>query len=496
MKQSAALLLCVSAMLVGKALAGDDDTYDGDEWYPAPCYSAWAKGGLNNGMCVEDGYPNPLSKKSWGWTNKISTADGTTVLTLYANASGCDASQGENVGNVTVVVAGGTATFTYAVSSSVNFELYHLYMGRSKWHYIKKPTTDVASANPGKFPEQGEFNGAGAVTVSVSVPAECTDHFYVMAHAKVCEPETPCPPTPAPTPVPTPAPTLAPQKVPEITINPTKAQVAFTIPPTAGPSCPIVMTGANGPVPSESFLNGCGCSEFLCDSPTSPWEDKNYRFCGKCPAYLNGAYHFSCPHCAAAGTEVSFDCPNEWEVCDVFVQVYSNCATGDTDGGLAYNLASEGWTPGSCGPNFCLNFNDTCQSPPTNAVVQPQDTDIQWKMVMFHKQFPATEPATIPALATNPTMYFTFFVKEGHACSNTKTSQADCEASPSVCKWNEATSECVAEICPPVGPPPGARACCDVAPGVETGDCAAEDTAITSVCDFNLPQCASSQQEK
>jgi hypothetical protein len=172
------------------------------------------------------------------------------------------------------------------------------------------------------------------------------------------------------------------------------------------------------------------------------------------------------------------------------VQVYSNCATGDTDGGLAYNLASEGWTPGSCGPSFCLNFNDTCQfNPPTTAVQQPQDTNIQWKMVMFHKQFSEAEPLTIPQLATTPTMYFTFFVKEGHWCANSKSNQAECEASPSVCKWNAATSECYADICPPVQPPPGQRPCCDVAPGVESGSCNADDTAITSVCDFNLPAC-------
>jgi hypothetical protein len=295
--------------------------------------------------------------------------------------------------------------------------------------------------------------------------------------------------------VPTPAPTLAPFKVPDVTMNPTKVEVGFTPSPTANASCPISMSGANGSVASDAFLAGCGCSEFTCDSPTSPWADKNYRFCGRCPEYLNGSYHFSCPHCAAAGTEVTFTCPNEWEACDVFVQVYSNCATGNTDGGLAYNLLSEEWTPGSCGPNFCLHFNDTCQSPPTNAVVQPQDTNIQWKMVMFHKQFNQGDAMPIPQLATTPTMYFTFFVKQGHDCSTTgKSSAAECEQTPSVCKWNAATSECYADICPPVVPPAGKRACCDVAPGVESGNCNADDTAITSVCNFKLPQCSQQAQ--
>jgi hypothetical protein len=468
----------MSAML-GKALAADDD---GDEYYPAPCYGAWAKGGIDGGLCFLD-HANPPSQR-WGWTNKIANADGTTLLELYASAGQCDLSKGEHVGNVTVVVSGvvggsgGTVTVTYQVTSSMVFERFHLYVGRSKWNHISKPSSTKPSVAPGKFPEKGPYTGP----ITVDVPAECGNHFYVMAHAKVCDPETPCPPT------------LAPFKVPEFSLNPTKAQVGFTPSPTAGPSCPIQMTAATGSAVSDTFLDGCGCSEFQCESPTSPWSDKNYRFCGQCPEYLNGAYHFSCPHCAQAGTEVSFKCPDGWEACDVFVQVYSNCATGDTDGGLAYNLASEGWTPGSCGPNFCLHFNDTCQSPPTNAVQQPQDTNIQWKMVMFHKQFNQGDAMPIPQLATTPTMYFTFFVKEGHLCTNSKSSAAECEQTPSVCKWNAATSECYADICPPVVPPAGKRACCDVAPGVESGDCNADDTAITSVCNFQLPQCSQQAQ--
>jgi hypothetical protein len=187
---------------------------------------------------------------------------------------------------------------------------------------------------------------------------------------------------------------------------------------------------------------------------------------------------------------LSFLCPEGWEACDVFVEVYSNCATGNTDGGLAYNLASEGWTPGSCGPSFCLSFNDTCQSPANNAVTQPGDTHIKFKMVMFHKQWAGGDLIPIPAFATDPTMYFTFFVKRGHFCTNDKTEE-ECLEGNSVCKYDALApvDKCYAEICPPVVPPPGRRPCCDIAAGVETADCNAEETAITSVCDFILPEC-------
>jgi hypothetical protein len=265
--------------------------------------------------------------------------------------------------------------------------------------------------------------------------------------------------------------------------------VGFTNPPT-GSGCPIQMV-ANGST-AEAFVADCGCGEFTCNSPTSPWSSRDYRFCGSCPEFLNGAYHFSCPHCAASGTELSFDCPNDWEACDVFISLYSNCATGSTDGGLSYNLASEGWQPGSCGPSFCLNFTDTCQSPVNNAVTQlVGETNIKFKMVLFHKQVGGGNAISIPELLTDPTMYFTFFVKQGNFCSTSKD-ETECLQQPGLCKWDAGRPDsCYAEICPPVAPPPpGVRPCCDIAPGVAAAECNAPSTAITSVCDFNLPQCS------
>eukprot|EP00756_Hemistasia_phaeocysticola_P003407 Hpha_TRINITY_DN12230_c0_g1::TRINITY_DN12230_c0_g1_i1::g.16937::m.16937 len=268
----------------------------------------------------------------------------------------------------------------------------------------------------------------------------------------------------------------------------TLSSATSTLPPVEG-GCPIQMTGSQ-----NGFLDSCECSEFTCDSPTSPWTTRNYRFCGNCPAYLNGAYHFSCPHCASAETELFFRCPNGWEACDVFAQVYSNCATSNTDGGLGYNFAFEGWTPGGCGPSFCLGFNETCQTPTTTAVTQPDETDIRFKMVFFHKQFAGGENIPIPVLATDPTMYFTFFVKEGHFCTNDKN-ETECLSGNSVCKYDEQRTgdTCYPELCPPVPRPPGQgqkpSSCCDIAPGVETASCTAEETDITSVCDFKLPIC-------
>eukprot|EP00756_Hemistasia_phaeocysticola_P018484 Hpha_TRINITY_DN15597_c4_g3::TRINITY_DN15597_c4_g3_i2::g.108434::m.108434 len=203
MRQSAALLLCMSTML-GKALAdggdaGGDDTYD-----PPSCDSAWAKGGLNDGLCFQD-HPSPPSGR-WGWTNKIANQPGTTLLELWAGAGQCNTSKGELIGSVMVVVTATDVIVTYTVSGSVNFEEYHVYIGRSKWYYKSTATGYTASVSPGQFPlpEAGHTGN----TVQAPIPADCGDHFYVMAHAKVCTPETPCPPTPEPAP-----PSLSPIKV-------------------------------------------------------------------------------------------------------------------------------------------------------------------------------------------------------------------------------------------------------------------------------------------
>eukprot|EP00756_Hemistasia_phaeocysticola_P018483 Hpha_TRINITY_DN15597_c4_g3::TRINITY_DN15597_c4_g3_i1::g.108426::m.108426 len=199
MRQSAALLLCMSTML-GKALAGD-----GDEYYPAPCDSAWAKGGVNDGLCFQD-HANPPDGR-WGWTNKIANQPGTTLLELWAGAAQCNTSKGGLEGSVMVVVNATHVAVTYTVSGSVVFEEGHVYVGRSKWYYKPTATSNKAYIAPGQFPLK--FDGhTQQNTVVAEIPENCGDHFWVMAHAKVCALETPCPPTPEPAP-----PSLSPIKV-------------------------------------------------------------------------------------------------------------------------------------------------------------------------------------------------------------------------------------------------------------------------------------------
>jgi len=237
----------------------------------------------------------------------------------------------------------------------------------------------------------------------------------------------------------------------------------------------------------NAFLSTCSCNQFSCAAPTSPWSSKDYRFCGSCPSFLEGAWHHSCTHCAPTGTELQVTCPNAWEACDVFVFVHSHCG-GETNGGLPYNLLGEDWVAGSCGPKFCLSFNATCQTPTNNSVVQPGDTHIRWTMTLFHKQWQGGDMITVPQLASE-TMYFTMMIKEGSWCAD-KT-EAECLLEPGLCKWDATATSCNAVVCPAPapGPPPPAvpPTCCDVAPGVESGNCSA--TEITSVCNFNLPVC-------
>lgn len=178
----------------------------------------------------------------------------------------------------------------------------------------------------------------------------------------------------------------------------------------------------------------------------------------------------------------------------MFVNVYHNCATSNTDGGLPYNLLGDGWAAGGCGPGFCLSFNDTCQTPNNGgSVTQDNETHIRWRMTIFHKQWLGGDDIIIPQLTSEPTMYFTTFVKQGTLCSGDKT-KSECLEQPGLCKWDDSPEEpvggrCYAEVCPPVPKKPPAPVCGDVAPGVEAGVCNAKSTAITSVFKYNLPTC-------
>jgi len=261
------------------------------------------------------------------------------------------------------------------------------------------------------------------------------------------------------------------------TPSPTASTPSPTAPETtpAPPTCPFTGT--------SSFLQGCNCDRFECGSSRLPWSTRDHRFCGNCPSYLDGAYHFSCPHCAASGTELKLMCPNNWEVCDVFISVYKpkQACNLDTAGGLPANLGEDdGWAAGGCGPGFCLNSSATCGT----------DTKIHWDMTMFHKQWAGGDEITIPALTSDPTMYFTMFIKEGISC-NGDNSQSECNQA-GMCEWDGESCK-LARLCPapvPRPPLPSPEPCCDLPPGVEAGSCTAGNNAITSVCDFNLPTCS------
>lgn len=176
-------------------------------------------------------------------------------------------------------------------------------------------------------------------------------------------------------------------------------------------------------------------------------------------------------------------CPNNWEVCDVFISVYKpkQACNLDTAGGLPANLGEDdGWAAGGCGPGFCLNSSATCGT----------DTKIHWDMTMFHKQWAGGDEITIPALTSDPTMYFTMFIKEGISC-NGDNSQSECNQA-GMCEWDGESCK-LARLCPapvPRPPLPSPEPCCDLPPGVEAGSCTAGNNAITSVCDFNLPTCS------
>eukprot|EP00756_Hemistasia_phaeocysticola_P039402 Hpha_TRINITY_DN16811_c3_g6::TRINITY_DN16811_c3_g6_i1::g.151291::m.151291 len=454
----------------------NDGTYAPDTPAPPPtpaptggeltnCETAWARSvDPSNRQCFLDN-PN-LAANRWGWSNTI--ASSTMQLELWAGAGGCVITEAALVGQLFVTVAstGDSATIEYVPAPAVQFTEYHLYVGENRYHQNNGEDT-VA---PGQF----TLFGASSYQVPISgLP------FYLQAHAVACpRPSTPVPP--APTPEPTPA--FTPR--PEVTLPPTKLE--------GGGPCAFVQINNNT---VEDF--NCTCGQFSCADPTSPWSDRDYRFCGLCPSYLEDSIHFSCPHCAEVGTDVVVDCPSDWEACDVFLSVYQSCKSDLTNGGLSYNLLSEpGWESGSCGPGFCLSFNDTCQNnEPNNAVYREKslETNIRWRMPLFHKQVAGGEKLALPEFATDPTMYWTLYVKQGIFCSNVNSGNngADCTAAPGSCAWDADTQTCDFPLCPSAPPPPSTPPvpgpCVDIAPGVEFAQCGA--TEITSVQNFIVPDC-------
>eukprot|EP00756_Hemistasia_phaeocysticola_P030635 Hpha_TRINITY_DN16302_c1_g5::TRINITY_DN16302_c1_g5_i1::g.60420::m.60420 len=410
----------------------------------------------------------------WGWNNQLGVEGGT--LELYAGAGQCDIAKGFHVGQAIVTYNAGQVQVTVVPELGFDFTEIHVYVGEVQWAQDEEGKDTVA---PGQFPQGTHKGQNGPYTFTVG-----STSYYVQVHAVVCCVDfTPAPLTPTPD---TAFPTFVDTNFPTTDLN-----TGFSSAPSKSPwSCPINMSSS-----PSTYSDECECGQFFCEDPPAPWSTRNYRFCNRCPAYLNGAVHFQCPHCAAGNTELTIECPEEYEACDLFVSVYSNCGAGGTNGGLPYNLISDGWQSGSCGPGFCLSFNDTCQNnQPDNAVEQPDETNIRFRMVWYHKQIGGGEALQLPQLVTEPSMYFTIFVKEGRFCDNSNGgSEEQCTGGtgPGLCQWDgsrEEASRCYFDLCPPAPPPPPRAECCDLAPGVEEADCNAGATNITSVCGFKVPE--------
>lgn len=114
----------------------------------------------------------------WGWTNGPLSA-GTHTFTLYAGAGNNDLSKGVNVGTVTMVYNGTTATVTYQTVSLYKLEEVHLYVG-SQVLPVKNGDYTIA---PGQYPNVADDLGSvGSHTFTVG---NLSGQVYLTAHATV-----------------------------------------------------------------------------------------------------------------------------------------------------------------------------------------------------------------------------------------------------------------------------------------------------------------------
>eukprot|EP01065_Artemidia_motanka_P020951 TRINITY_DN24_c0_g1_i1.p1 TRINITY_DN24_c0_g1~~TRINITY_DN24_c0_g1_i1.p1 ORF type:complete len:1333 (+),score=408.90 TRINITY_DN24_c0_g1_i1:378-4001(+) len=290
--------------------------------------------------------------------------------------------------------------------------------------------------------------GLGLPLVSHDIRSRCWDE---------CQKNPLCPkgPTAAPTPIGTspPAPsiiTLPPNTLQTgfNTSEPTVSPVAPATPtkaPTASPDlCPVKFSTSSPQAPFE-----CECEKFECPDSipmTKPFKNSQYQYCDRCDPRMDGAFHFTCPHCAPGELQINITCPNHYEACDLFVWTYNEpgCSKNDThsvNGGWVDSLPGE-WTASSCLPKFC--GNSSCDEPK------------QFPTVAFHKQILPGETEELPETATNPTMFSAFVVNQGKVCGNHGT-QSECEDGIGLCSW--INNECRLFLCPapppPAIPPPG-----------------------------------------
>lgn len=305
--------------------------------------------------------------------------------------------------------------------------------------------------------------GAQAQTAppTASPTGECPIPFAITTFA----------PTAAPSRSPTGHPTKSPSSPPTYhpTFSPTAGPVAPVTPPPFVPAPPTTARphqvqnyGVVQPAWGEAGFNGlCRCD--ILGEETMPFLDRNDSYCGNKAGLLaawGGAVHFTCPHCVSSGTSINITCPNDWETCEILVNLYvcPGCSSANgqtTHGNWPASLSTDGWTAASrCTASFC---SDAGQHP----------------FVGFQKSIRAGEVEMLPEVTSEPTMYFSILVKAGRVCD--ALNEMDCGAE-TFCHWSSANGgECVHEWCPQIPNNANTPASCGpCAPGTPDGTCQAQ----------------------
>ncbi|HEX5001595.1 MAG TPA: hypothetical protein VFW78_03795 [Bacteroidia bacterium] len=150
--------------------------------------TAFAKG--SNSICFEDlqtliGQPNGNGFR-WGWSNGPITTPGTYTMTLWAGAGLCNTNNGTNVGTLTVVYTGTSATVTYNVVAPYMLTETHLYVGCTELYYDCNGSNCGYTLAPGQFPYTADHGTPGVSTYTYTVNnLSCPNGIYVVAHASV-----------------------------------------------------------------------------------------------------------------------------------------------------------------------------------------------------------------------------------------------------------------------------------------------------------------------
>ena len=113
----------------------------------------------------------------WGWTNGA-LSNGTYTFDLIAGAGGNTLDHGTNVGTVTVVYSGSTATVTYNAVSPYKIDVAQLYIGSAQMPLFHSSPT----AAPGQLGHTSSSTNFTSYTFTVT---NLSGQIYVMAHADV-----------------------------------------------------------------------------------------------------------------------------------------------------------------------------------------------------------------------------------------------------------------------------------------------------------------------